>query len=85
MEADGSPDIARMYRRLTGRLYTADELMTVQQRLDAAYAELEVKMAAEKEQTAAKVDYGQITADALNGAFPAPAKEEQPAKPEKEK
>jgi hypothetical protein len=74
--------IARMFRALTGRVPTADQVMASQQALDARYAELEAEMAKPKDEKkkGSGVDYGQLTADALNGRLP-PLPKEQPKKP----
>lgn len=65
--------IARMFRALTGKTMTATQVMESQQRLDRAYAELEEKqMAKPKEEKPGKVDYGQLTADALNAHTSSP-------------
>jgi hypothetical protein len=67
--------IARMFRALTGRLPTVDQVAAAQRDLDAAYEALEGKMEEpknEKKKKADKVDYGKLTADALNAHTSSP-------------
>jgi hypothetical protein len=51
-------DLAKMFRNLTGWLFTVDQVMDAQQALDARYAELEEEMAESKQEKGDKVDYG---------------------------
>jgi hypothetical protein len=77
--------IARMYQKLTGRTPSASQVMAAQQALDARYAELEGEMEKPKDEKPDKVDYGKLTADALNRAFPAEPTPKPPKKSENKK
>jgi hypothetical protein len=61
-----------MFRKLRGRTPTADQVFMAQRSLDAAYAELEERMAESKKEKGGKVNYGQLTADALNAHTTSP-------------
>jgi hypothetical protein len=67
-------DLARMFRRLTGRVPTAAQVLASQQGLDAAYARLEAEIAKPKDEKkkGSGVDYGKLTMEALNRHKPCP-------------
>jgi hypothetical protein len=70
--------IARMFRALTGRTPSAEQVLKAQQSLDRAYAELEERqMAKPKDQKPGKVDYGKLTAEALRAHTTSPQFEAQ--------
>lgn len=77
-------DLARMFKRLTGRAPSADQVAAAHDSLRAAYDMLEEKMAKSKdEKKGSGVNYGKLTADALNKAFPAPVQKQPSKEPEK--